>query len=85
MLLIWVCTLDKQLVGTMSVDDFCAITGGPDVLLEACETHGVHDGMEIHRTDEYIFGLTLSPVRPSLHWSSQGHCFTALPEEKLAS
>ena len=64
-MVIWVATRDKELVGYLSVEDFCAMTGYPF----PANARGLRNGVEVHRTAEYIFGLfRTSNHRPTLQW-----------------
>jgi hypothetical protein len=67
-MVIWVTTLDKQLVGYLSVEDFCAMT---EYSFPA-DGRGVKNGVEVHRTGKYIFGaLRNSKQPPTLQWSAK--------------
>ncbi|MGH7232320.1 MAG: hypothetical protein ACREJU_13325 [Nitrospiraceae bacterium] len=72
-MLIWVSGLDKQVLGYITVADFCAMTACP---LLTARRQAFSDGVEIYRTDSYIFGVISSPKsRPSLRWSCQQQRF----------
>jgi hypothetical protein len=67
-MVIWVSSPDKRLLGYLSVEDFCAMTAFP---LPA-DGQGIKDGVELCRTDQYIFGaLRTSKHRPTLRWSQE--------------
>jgi hypothetical protein len=67
-MVIWVATRDKELVGYLSVEDFCAMTGYPF----PANGRGLRNGVEVHRTAEYIFGVVrTSKYRPTLQWCKE--------------
>jgi hypothetical protein len=66
-MLIWVSGLDKQVLGYITVADFCAMTGHTPPV---AQRQTFSDGVEIYRTDHHIFGvISSSKSRPSLRWS----------------
>jgi hypothetical protein len=82
-MLIWVAQLDKELLGYITVEEFCAMTGNSPGFL--AERDGMKDGVEIYRTGDHIFGtLSASKGRPSLRWSIGQQRFERL-HEKLKS
>ena len=67
-MVIWVTSLDKQLLGYLSMEDFCAMTDYP----LPPDGKGIKDGVELHRTEQYIFGaLRTSKHQPTLRWSEE--------------
>jgi hypothetical protein len=79
-MIIWVSTNAKELLGYLSVEDFCAMTNyslrpdGPEI----------HDAVELHRTARYIFGaLRTSQYRPTLRWSLVRQELEHIPVERL--
>ena len=75
-IVIWVATPDKEVVGYLSVDDFCAMTGYPF----PANAQGLRNGVELHRTAEYIFGvLRTSKQDPTLQWCKQQQRLESVP------
>jgi hypothetical protein len=67
-MVIWVTTPDKQLVGYLSVEDFCAMTEYPF----PTNPRSVREGVEVYRNKQYIFGaLRTSKHQPTLRWSAE--------------
>jgi hypothetical protein len=67
-MVIWVSTSDKQVVGYLSVEDFCAMTSYefPD------NPRLIRNGVELYRNERYIFGaLRASNYAPTLRWSKE--------------
>jgi hypothetical protein len=67
-IVIWVATPDKEVVGYLSIGDFCAMTG----CTVPVNGQGLRNGVELHRTAEYIFGaLRTTKQSPTLQWSNE--------------
>ena len=65
-MLIWVSSRSKEILGYLSVEDFCAMTHYP----MPSDGSSIIDAVELHRTEQYIFGaLRNSQYRPTLRWS----------------
>jgi hypothetical protein len=78
-MLVWVSGLDKQVLGYITVADFCAMTGHT---LPTAQRQTFSDGVEIYRTDHYIFGVIYSPKsRPSLRWSCRQQRFEPIKQK----
>jgi hypothetical protein len=81
-MIIWVSSLAKQVLGYLSVEDFCAMTNYP------LPTDGpaIRDAVELYRTQQYIFGaLRTSQCRPTLRWSLVRQELERIPVERLKS
>jgi hypothetical protein len=78
-MIIWVSSLSKQVVGYLSVEDFCVMTNRP---LPA-DGLAIRDAVELHRTEQYIFGaLRTSQLRPTLRWSLERHDVERIPRQQ---
>jgi hypothetical protein len=79
-MIIWVSSVGKQVLGYISVDDFCAMTKRP-LPADGAETP---DGVELHRTEEHIFGaLRTSQWPPTHRWSLARQRLERIPVERL--
>ena len=78
-MIIWVSNLGKDVLGYLSLEDFCAMTKRPvptDALLR--------DAVELHRTEQYIFGaLRTSQCPPTLRWSVARQKLEPIPIARL--
>jgi hypothetical protein len=75
-MVIWVSGPDKQVLGYLSVEDFCAMTDYP----MPPDGRGIKDGVEVYRTEQYIFGaLRTSKHQPTLRWSQEHQLIEPLP------
>jgi hypothetical protein len=74
-ILIWVAKANKEVLGYISVEDFCAVTGYP----VPENGQALRNGVELYRTAEYIFGIVrTSKQRPTLQWCQEQQRFEPL-------
>jgi hypothetical protein len=67
-MVIWVSTPDKQVVGYLSVEDFCAMTS----YQLPSNPRLIRNGVELYRDERYIYGaLRASSYVPTLRWSQE--------------
>jgi hypothetical protein len=79
-MIIWVSNQSKEILGYLSTEDFLAMTH----YALPSDSATLRDAMEVHRTDQYIFGvLRHSQYRPTLRWSMARQELERIPVQPL--